>query len=102
MVDEVSNVNNDSLKRQLTDNEFYTNFRKKRESVPLRANFEFTKLVRYTKPYLKKINVPVLIAQGQNDPVVPAKSIDYRSEERRVGKVCRFRCVKQYHVVNQD
>ncbi|HLS20542.1 MAG TPA: alpha/beta fold hydrolase [Bacillota bacterium] len=81
MVEEVGDVITDAIKGQLTDNEFYTNFRKKRESVPLRANFEFTKLVRYTKPYLKKINVPVLIAQGQNDPVVPAKSIDYLNKE---------------------
>lgn len=81
MAEEVGEIITDALKGQLTDNEFYTNFRKKREEVPLRANFEFTKLVRYTKPYLKKIKNPVLIAQGQNDPVVPAKSIDYLNKE---------------------
>lgn len=81
MAEEVGDVITDALKGQLTDNEFYTNFRKKREAVPLRANFEFTKLVHYTKPYLKKINIPVLIAQGQNDPVVPARSIDYLNKE---------------------
>lgn len=81
LAEEFGDVITDALKGQLTDNEFYTNFRKKREAVPLRANIEFAKLIRYTKPYLKKINVPVLIVQGQGDPVVPAKSIDYLNKE---------------------
>lgn len=81
MAEEVGDVITDALKGQLMDNEFYTNFRKKRETVPLRANLEFTKLIRHTKPYLRKINIPVLIVQGQNDPVVPAKSVDYLNKE---------------------
>ena len=78
---EVGDIITDAFKGQLPDNEFYTNFRKKREEVPLRANFEFTKLVRHTKPYLKNIDNPVLIAQGQDDPVVPKRSIDYLNKE---------------------
>src|SRR5699024_8748 len=45
MAEEVGDVITDALKGQLMDNEFYTNFRKKRETVPLRANLEFTKLI---------------------------------------------------------
>jgi len=71
----------DGLRGKLHENEFYVNFNQKRNEVPIKANVEFVKLVRYTRPYLKEIESPVLIAHGQQDTVVPPKTIHYLDKE---------------------
>lgn len=79
----------DALRGKLHENEFFVNFNQKRGDVPLKANVEFAKLVRYTRPYLKDVESPVLIAHGQQDGVVPPKTVYYldkeiKSEEKEV------------------
>lgn len=49
--------------------------------VPLKAHFEFMKLIRFTRKYLDKVNSPVLIAQGQLDGMVPYKTAYYLDKE---------------------
>lgn len=71
----------DGLRGKLHENEFFVNFSQKRSEVPLRANVEFLKLVRYTRPYLKEVESPVLIAHGQQDNVVPPKAVYYLDKE---------------------
>jgi len=71
----------DALKGKLNYNEFYVNLNEKVSDVPLKANIEFLKLVRYTRPYLKEIDSPVLIAHGRQDSIVPAKTTYYLDEE---------------------
>lgn len=71
----------DGIRGNLEDNRFFTNYKQKRGEVPLKANIEFTKLVNYTKPFLKEINSPVLIAHGRQDSIVPVNSVYSLDEE---------------------
>src|SRR5699024_11858833 len=66
---------------KLKDNQMYAHYKKKLGEVPIQANFEFLKLVRFTRKHLKKIESPVLIAQGQQDGMVPYKTDYYLDEE---------------------
>src|SRR5699024_5264687 len=61
----------------LPNNYAYANYRKKWGEVPFKSTIEFMKLVKYTRNYLSKVEMPVLIAQGQNDGMVPAKTVRY-------------------------
>lgn len=65
----------DRFKGKINDNQLYIQFKEKAGTVPIRANFEFIKLVMYTRKYLEKVEIPVLIAQGQRDRMVPAKTV---------------------------
>ncbi|HLR67322.1 alpha/beta hydrolase [Virgibacillus alimentarius] len=71
----------DGCRGRLGENKLYIHYKKKIGMVPFRANIEFLKLVRYTKPYLKKVEAPVLIAQGQQDGMVPARTAYYLDKE---------------------
>ncbi|MFD1038376.1 alpha/beta hydrolase [Virgibacillus byunsanensis] len=71
----------DSLKGNLSKNKLYVNYKKKLGAVPLKANIEFLRLVRFTRKYLKKVDSPVLIAQGQQDGMVPYKTAYYLDKE---------------------
>ena len=62
------------VKGELKENPLYKHYKYKFDTVPFTANVEFMKLVNKTKPYLKNINAPVFIAQGQKDALVPAKA----------------------------
>src|SRR5699024_4018349 len=50
-------------------------------TVPARAGFEFLKLQRYTRPYLKEVTVPVFIAHGRQDTIVPVQTVHYLQRE---------------------
>ncbi len=67
----------DGLRGQLNKNRLYIHYKKKIGMVPFKANIEFLRLVRFTRRYLKDIDSPVLIAQGQQDGMVPAKTAYY-------------------------
>ncbi|ASN07097.1 alpha/beta hydrolase [Virgibacillus necropolis] len=79
----------DGLKGNIKKNKLYIHYRKKLGGVPFKSNLEFLKLVKFTKPYLKKIDSSVLIAQGQKDGMVPYKTAyfldkEINSEEKEV------------------
>lgn len=67
----------DGLKGNLTNNLVYNHYRKKWKTVPFKSTFEFMKLVKHTRHFLTEIKIPVFIAQGQLDSLVPAKTIHY-------------------------
>jgi len=71
----------DRFKGTLDENERYLHFKSKWGGVPLKANIEFMKLVNRTKDYLKDIQTPVFIAQGQRDQMVPFKTAYSIDEE---------------------
>lgn len=71
----------DSFKGKIEENKLFVRYRQKAGNVPFKANIELLKLVRLTRSYLKDINVPVFIAQGQQDAMVPAKTIYYLAKE---------------------
>lgn len=72
---DIAEVLLDRFKGKLADNQLYIRYKDKAGTIPLRANFEFIKLVMYTRRYLEKVEIPVLIAQGQRDRMVPAKTV---------------------------
>ncbi|RLL42126.1 alpha/beta fold hydrolase [Oceanobacillus piezotolerans] len=78
---DVRYVVSDGIKGMLSENRLYNHYRNKLGMVPLKANVEFIKLVRFTRPYLKKVESPVLIAQGQQDGMVPYKTVYYLDKE---------------------
>ena len=78
---DVGEVIADGIKGKLKENPNFLRFRMKLGKVPLKANIEFIKLVRYTRGYLKKIDSPVFIAHGQLDGMVPASTASYLDKE---------------------
>jgi esterase/lipase len=64
----------DSLKGTLTENIIYSRYKKKLLKTPISSAFQFQKLVKVAKPALKKLNMPVLIVQGESDAIVPVSS----------------------------
>ncbi len=64
-------------------------YRHKIKTTPLRAVFQFRKLVKHLRPRLPLIDVPVLIVQGKKDNVVKPSSAEYiyrqvQSEEKNI------------------
>lgn len=79
----------DGLKGNVNKNKLYIHYKKKLGAVPFKANIEFLRLVKFTKPYLKEVESNVLIAQGQKDGMVPYKTAyfldkEINSEEKEV------------------
>jgi len=71
----------DRMKGELDNNKLYLHYKNKTGHVPFKANIEFMKLVKFTRRYLKKVKTPVLIAQGQQDGMVPYKTAYYLDKE---------------------
>ncbi|WP_163538954.1 alpha/beta fold hydrolase [Gracilibacillus sp. YIM 98692] len=70
-----------AIKKQLKEDPLFNHYKGKYGSVPLSANLEFLKCMKFTKPYLKQIHCPVFIAQGIQDGMVPYKSVHYLDKE---------------------
>lgn len=49
----------------------------KAKSTPLRATWQFTRLVRHLKPELSQVSIPTLIAQSEKDHVIHPQSARY-------------------------
>ncbi|WP_156290229.1 alpha/beta hydrolase [Oceanobacillus salinisoli] len=86
---DIGEVVGDRVKGTLHENELYNHYKNKMGTVPMKANIEFMKLVKYTKPYLSEVKAPVLIAQGQQDGMVPYKAVydldkELKSEEKEL------------------
>ena len=77
----VADMINDGFKGKLQENKYYLHYKSKWGEIPLKANIEFMKLVNRTKDYLKDIQTPVFIAQGQRDGLVPFKTAYSLDEE---------------------
>lgn len=78
---DLHDVIKDSFKGELDNNKLYLHYKNKLGQVPIKANFEFMKLINYTRPYLKEVEAPVLIAHGQLDGMVPYKTAYYLDKE---------------------
>ncbi|MGJ9459415.1 alpha/beta hydrolase [Oceanobacillus sp. CF4.6] len=76
-----ADVIGDGIRGGLKDNKMFNHYKKKLGAVPMKANFEFMKLVRFTRRYLDKVESPVLIAQGHLDGMVPYKTAYYLDKE---------------------
>ncbi|WP_373895135.1 alpha/beta hydrolase [Virgibacillus natechei] len=78
---DIASVAADGIRGNLGKNKLYQHYKKKMGAIPFKANIEFLKLVKFTKGYLKKVTSPVLIAQGQQDGMVPYKTAYYMEKE---------------------
>jgi carboxylesterase len=78
---DIGTVIKDGLTGKLGENKLYLHYKRKLGSVPLKANLEFLKLVKQTRKYLRNVESPVLIAQGQLDSMVPYKTAYYLDKE---------------------
>ena len=58
-------------------NTFYHLYEYKIAHTPLRAIFEFLRIVRIVKPYYGLINTPVCIVQGEKDGIVPFSTAEH-------------------------
>lgn len=81
MVKDLKDTVADGFKGRLRENKLYLHYKRKLGEVPFKANIEFLKLVRFTRRYLKELDLPVLIAQGQQDGMVPYKTVYYMDKE---------------------
>lgn len=71
----------DGFKGRLESNLIFNHYKKKLGQIPLKSNLEFLKLIKFTRPYLKKVETPVLIAHGQQDGIVPYKTAYYLDKQ---------------------
>ncbi|TQS76424.1 alpha/beta fold hydrolase [Ornithinibacillus gellani] len=71
----------DAFKGTLKENKLFMHYKKKLRSVPMKANIEFLKLLKFTRKYLKNVESPVLIAQGHMDGMVPYRTAYYLEKE---------------------
>ncbi|MUV38488.1 Carboxylesterase [Lentibacillus sp. JNUCC-1] len=78
---DIGNVVYDGIRGRLRENQIYAHYSKKLRSVPVKANIEFLKLIRHTRSYVHQIKAPVLIAQGQQDNMVPYKTALHLDKE---------------------
>lgn len=67
----------DLKQKKLHENELFLRYRAKLLVTPPTAARQFQKVVSRARPLLKKINIPVFIAQGTSDGIVPPKSATY-------------------------
>lgn len=74
---DVFEVLKDTVGGDLSTNELYLRYKNKISKTPLRATRQFQALVSANTKVFKEINVPVFIAQGKNDGIVPVKSATF-------------------------
>lgn len=74
---DVKNMIKDLFGGKINNNELFNRYKKKIVETPLSSTIEFRKLVKEIKPYIQKLNMPVLIVQGECDGIVPVKSAFY-------------------------
>jgi carboxylesterase len=78
---DIKEMVHDVFRGELSNNELFMRYKKKIKDTPISATYQFRKVVLMAKPLLKDINIPVFIAQGKKDGIVPPKSADFLYEE---------------------
>lgn len=74
---EIRQLWHEMLRGQLKENALYLRYHAKIKHTPLSAAMQFRKLVRHYRPHLQDISVPVMVAHGLKDGIVPYKSTQY-------------------------
>ncbi|MEC1353615.1 alpha/beta fold hydrolase [Bacillus sonorensis] len=80
LIQDLKTVIKDTFQGSLEDNQLYKRYKKKLTNTPVSSALQFHKLVKATKPALKKLRIPVLIVQGERDSIVPVSSAFYLYE----------------------
>lgn len=71
----------DVMNGQLKENELFKRYESKIKNVPVSATFQFMKIVKVVEPYIRSINLPTYIVQGQCDGIVPYTTANYLYEQ---------------------
>ena len=71
LLDDVGIMLKESISKKYPRNTFYHIYNYKLTHTPLRATFEFLRIVKMVEPYYGLINTPVCIVQGERDGIVP-------------------------------
>lgn len=64
------------LTRRFPPNTFYHLYQYKLSHTPVRAAYQFTRIVRQVAPYYRHITAPVCLVQGKKDGIVPFSSAE--------------------------
>ena len=67
----------ESITKKYPPNTFYHLYDYKLTHTPLRATFEFLRIVKMVEPYYNQINTPVCLVQGMKDDIVPFSSAEH-------------------------
>lgn len=67
----------ESVRKKYPPNTFYHLYDYKLTHTPLRAIFEFLRIVKTVEPYYGQIKIPVCIVQGRKDGIVPFASAEH-------------------------
>ncbi|WP_456275044.1 alpha/beta hydrolase [Bacillus sp. AK031] len=89
----------DVFRGDLSNNELYLRYKKKIKDTPISATYQFRKVVLMVKPLLKEISIPVFIAQGKKDGIVPPKSADFLFEEITYDEKERYFSEEAKHLI---
>lgn len=71
----------ESVTKKYTSNTFYHLYNYKLTHTPIKAVFEFLKIVKTVKPYFDYITCPVCIVQGEKDGIVPFSTAQHLYEK---------------------
>lgn len=77
LLDDVRIVLTESITKNYTPNTFYHLYNYKLANTPLKATYEFFKIVKTVRPYYGSIKCPVCIVQGKKDGIVPFVTAEY-------------------------
>jgi len=67
----------ESVTKKYPPNTFYHLYPYKLTHTPLRATFEFLRIVKTVAPYYDRIDTPVCIVQGMKDGIVPFSAAEH-------------------------
>lgn len=70
----------ESITKKYTPNTFYHLYNYKLTNTPIKATFEFLKIVKMVSPYFDYITCPVCIVQGEKDGIVPLNTAEHLYE----------------------
>ncbi|WP_042352510.1 alpha/beta hydrolase [Bacillus massiliigorillae] len=74
---DIKDVIKDSFRGNIKDNELYKRYTTKIKQTPLHATGQFRTLVAANAKVFKDITIPVFIAQGRRDGIVPPKTAGF-------------------------
>lgn len=71
LLEDVKIMLGESITKNYTSDTFYHLYHYKLAHTPMKAIFEFLKIVKMVEPYYTQIKSPVCIVQGEKDGIVP-------------------------------
>lgn len=77
LLEDVGIMLKESITKKYPPNTFYHLYNYKLTNTPLRATFEFLRIVKIVEPYYSQIKTPVCIVQGGKDGIVPFATAEH-------------------------